>query len=108
MKVYKRKVNDIAPLAQADPYMIKGEDGRYYMYATEGQIYSSDKLFGEWKYEGIGLHMPGQKICWAPSVIYLDGKYYMYYSSMDEAARRNMDINSVLQCQRNRKVHLNM
>ena len=50
MKVYKRKVNDIAPLAQADPYMIKGEDGRYYMYATEGQIYSSDKLFGEWKY----------------------------------------------------------
>ena len=32
MKVYKRKVNDIAPLAQADPYMIKGEDGRYYMY----------------------------------------------------------------------------
>lgn len=86
MKVYKRKVNDIAPLAQADPYMIKGEDGRYYMYATEGQIYSSDKLFGEWKYEGIGLHMPGQKICWAPSVIYLDGKYYMYYSSMDEGS----------------------
>ena len=24
MKVYKRKANDPAPLAQADPYMIKG------------------------------------------------------------------------------------
>ena len=35
MKVYKRKANDPAPLAQADPYMIKGEDGRYYMYAIE-------------------------------------------------------------------------
>ena len=81
MKVYKRKANDPAPLGQADPYMIKGEDGRYYMYATEGQIYSSDKLFGDWKYEGIGLHMPGQKVCWAPSVIYLDGKYYMYYAA---------------------------
>ena len=38
MKVYKRKVNDIAPLAQADPYMIKGEDGRYYMYAQKDRF----------------------------------------------------------------------
>ena len=84
MKVYKRKENDRAPLAQADPYMIKGGDGRYYLYATEGQIYSSDSLFGEWKYEGIRLDMPGQKVCWAPSVIETGGRYYMYYSSMDE------------------------
>lgn len=31
MKVYKRKANDPVLLAQADPYMIKGEDGRYYI-----------------------------------------------------------------------------
>lgn len=84
MKIYKRKVNDTAPLAQADPYIIKGNDGRYYLYATEGQIYSSDSLMGTWEYEGIGLRMPGQKVCWAPSVLELDGRYYMYYSSLDE------------------------
>lgn len=84
MKVYKRKTNDPAPLAQADPYMIKGKDGRFYLYATDGQLYSSDKLFGDWKYEGICLHMPGQKICWAPSVIEINNQYYMYYSSVDE------------------------
>lgn len=84
MKIYERKPNDNAPLAQADPYIIKAGDGRYYLYATEGQVYSSDTLLGGWKYEGIRLNMPGQKVCWAPSVIEIDGKYYMYYSSMDE------------------------
>lgn len=84
MKLYKRKINDSAPLAQADPYMIKADDGRYYLYATEGQVYSSDTLLSGWKYEGIRLNMPGQKICWAPSVLKIEDKYYMYYSSIDE------------------------
>ncbi len=84
MKLYQRQENDPAPLAQADPYMMKASDGRYYLYATEGQVYSSDSLFGTWSYEGIRLHMPHQKVCWAPSVIEIDGTYYMYYSSMDE------------------------
>jgi len=54
------------------------------MYATEGQVYSSDNLLEGWNYEGIQLVMPGQKICWAPCVIELDEKFYMYYSSCDE------------------------
>lgn len=83
MKLYKRLPGDAAPLCQPDPYIIRGNDGRYYMYATEGQIYSSDMLLGDWKYEGIRLHMPDQKICWAPSVLEIDGKYYMYYCSVD-------------------------
>lgn len=86
MKLYKRTVNDAAPLAQADPYVIKGKDGRYYLYATEGQVYSSDRLLDGWSYEGIRLNMPGQKVCWAPSVLEINGKYYMYYSSMDETS----------------------
>ncbi|WMC91533.1 glycoside hydrolase family 43 protein [Kineothrix sp. MB12-C1] len=84
MKLYNRKINDPAPLGQADPYVIKASDGRYYMYATGGQVYSSDELLNGWKYEGVHLDMPGQKVCWAPSVIEIDGKYYMYYSSIDE------------------------
>ena len=83
MKLYNRLEKDTAPLAQADPYMIKGEDGRYYLYATEGQVYSSDRLMEGWKYEGIRLKMPDQKICWAPSVLKVKDTYYMYYSSMD-------------------------
>lgn len=84
MKLYQRKERDEAPLAQADPYVIKARDGRYYLYATEGQVYSSDRLLTGWKYEGIRLEMPGQKVCWAPCVLEVDGKYYMYYSSIDE------------------------
>lgn len=34
MKLYQRKENDPAPQGQADPYMIKADDGRYYLYAT--------------------------------------------------------------------------
>lgn len=76
----------MAPLGQADPYMIKAGDGRYYLYASGGegpQLYSSDHLKESWKYEGRRLDMTGQKECWAPSVIELDGKYYMYYSCLD-------------------------
>ena len=40
MKLYRRTPEDPAPLAQADPYLIKAEDGRYYLYATAGQVYS--------------------------------------------------------------------
>ena len=86
MKLYQRKANDPAPLGQADPYMIKSGDGRYYLYASGGegpQLYSSDHLKEGWKYEGRCLDMTGQKECWAPSVIELDGKYYMYYSCLD-------------------------
>lgn len=84
MKLYVRKKEDKAPLGQPDPYILKGNDGRYYLYATEGQLYSSDRLLGGWEYNGICLRMPGQKVCWAPSVIEVNGKYYMYYSSINE------------------------
>lgn len=87
MKLYNRKKQDTAPLAQADPYILKGTDGRYYLYATEGQVYSSDCLLSGWRYEGIRLQMPGQHTCWAPSVIEQNGIYYMYYSSIDDGAK---------------------
>lgn len=86
MKLYKRKRNDPAPLAQADPYMIKAGNGRYYVYASGGQLFSSDGLFEGWRYDGVCLDMPGQKECWAPCVIETDGVYYMYYSSEDDGA----------------------
>jgi GH43 family beta-xylosidase len=83
MKLYHRKPEDGAPLAQADPYMIK-EAGRYYVYASGGHLFSSDHLTEGWRYDGVCLIMPGQKKCWAPCVIKLEDRFYMYYSSMNE------------------------
>lgn len=83
MKLYQRKENDPAPQGQADPYMIKADDGRYYLYSTQGHLFSSDHLKEGWQYEGVCLDMPGQKTCWAPCVIQIGDKYYMYYSSLD-------------------------
>lgn len=69
------------PVAQADPYIIES-GGRFYIYASGGQCYSADALLGPWVYEGICLEMPGQRMCWAPSVLERDGRFYMYYSSI--------------------------
>lgn len=87
MKLYQRKENDPAPVGQADPYLIKGNDGRYYLYSTGGYLYSSDSLLEGWEYDGMCLDMKDQKVCWAPSVIQIGEKYYMYYSSMDADAK---------------------
>ena len=84
MKLYQRKENDPAPIGQADPYIFKDDNGKYYVYATGGQIYRSEQLKEGWEFLGHLLEMPGQKNCWAPCVIKLNGKYYMYYSSMPE------------------------
>lgn len=86
MKLYRRAPDDPAPLAQADPYLIKAQDGRYYLYATGGQVYSSDALTSGWRYEGVRLDMPGQEECWAPAVLELNNRYYMYYSSVPQGS----------------------
>lgn len=83
MKLYNRKERDAAPIAQPDPYILKDCHGKYYVYASGGHVFSSDRLLGGWRYCGICLDMPDQKNCWAPCVMEADGKYYMYYSSMD-------------------------
>lgn len=84
MKLYERKEKDAAPLGQADPYMIRAEDGRYYLYASGAHLFSSDELKEGWRYDGICLDAPRQYSIWAPSVIAIDGKYYMYYSSIPQ------------------------
>lgn len=88
MKLYQRKKGVKAPPGQPDPYIFKDKNGHYYVYATDGQLYQSDNLLENWEYQGICLEMPGQRICWAPSVLEIDNTYYMYYSSIDEG---NMD-----------------
>ena len=69
-------------IGQADPYIIKHE-GKYYIYTTgdDGLYgYSCNTLLGDWKFEGQIFTLEGRDHFWAPSVIYLDGKFYMYFS----------------------------
>lgn len=67
---------------QADPFIFK-TGGRYYIYVTGHDAiyaYESDSLLSGWQYAGPVLSVPGLSAFWAPSVIELDGKFYMYCS----------------------------
>lgn len=82
MILYQRKDGDCAPLCQPDPYIMK-DGGTYYLYSTGGYCYSSKSLLSGWTFQGKCLDDRGQKSVWAPCVIKLDGRFYMYYSSVD-------------------------
>lgn len=78
------KILDFNGKAQPDPYIIESK-GVYYIYCTGADgvdCYKSRDLFNGWELVGTVLKVDGQKEYWAPSVIELDGKFYMYYSSM--------------------------
>ena len=69
-------------IGQADPFSLESR-GRFYIYTTGDDgiyAYSADDLFGEWKFEGMVFTYPDVEDFWAPSVIELDGTYYMYCS----------------------------
>ncbi len=69
-------------IGQPDPYIIE-HNGKFYIYTTgdDGIYgYSCDTLLGNWKFEGQIFTFEGRDHFWAPSVIYLDGKFYMYFS----------------------------
>ncbi len=76
------KVDKSHYIGQADPYILKS-GGRYYIYVTGHDgvyAYHSDSLFDGWKYYGIVMTVKDHKEFWAPSVIELDGTFYMYNS----------------------------
>jgi len=72
---------------QADPFIFE-DDGKFYLYVTARDgidAYSSDDIFGEWKYEGIvGSVGEGYYGYWAPSIIKYEGKYYVYVSCIKD------------------------
>jgi GH43 family beta-xylosidase len=76
------KVDKENYIGQADPYILKA-DGRYYIYVTGHDgvyAYHSDKLLEGWEFYGRVMTVDGYEDFWAPSVIELDGKLYMYNS----------------------------
>lgn len=76
------KVDKTHYIGQADPYILK-DDGRYYIYVTGHDgiyAYQSDSLLDGWEYYGRVMTVCNHQGFWAPSVIKLDGTYYMYNS----------------------------
>ncbi|WEV65017.1 glycoside hydrolase family 43 protein [Bifidobacterium sp. ESL0764] len=69
-----------------DPFVLEFR-GCYYCYATDEsgvQVSVSDDL-AQWHHCGFAYQESGKKNYWAPSVIYLNGLFYMYVSNMPEA-----------------------
>lgn len=87
----------------ADPAVIRGKDGWWYLYATSDPLVSGGE-FGNmhvsksrdletWEYVGTifdGDNRPAwaasASFFWAPDIRYVDGEYVMYYTVTDTAA----------------------
>lgn len=73
------------PLAKVlpDPYVLKHR-GFYYAYATGeagvSVLFSKDGI--EWEHRGFAYRSDGYNNYWAPAVVYENGVFYMYVSSM--------------------------
>ena len=69
-------------IGQADPFILEA-NGKYYIYTTGHHgvyAYQSEDLFSGWEFCGMVMTVPNHDSFWAPSVIELDGKFYMYNS----------------------------
>lgn len=84
--------------AQPDPFVIE-DNGSFYLYTIESAasnhgvtVYESRALDGEWIYRGIVTDFADAHTFWAPSVIKLEDKFYMYVSCVTKAGRQFMHV----------------
>lgn len=80
MKLLKKA--NIENRGQADPFIFEA-NGKFYIYTTGDDgihAYYADDLLGEWNYHGIVFTKKDHECFWAPSVIEIDSKFYMYCS----------------------------
>lgn len=76
------KLNFDVDRNQPDPFIFE-DNGKYYIYATASdgvEAYSSEDIFGEWHFEGIVASVENGAEYWAPSIIKIEDKYYIYFS----------------------------
>lgn len=84
--------------AQPDPFIFE-DGGKFYIYSIAESVvndgvtvYESESLTGEWIYKGIATEFSDAHTFWAPSVIKLENKYYMYVSCVTKAGRQFMHV----------------
>ena len=79
---------------QPDPFIFE-DDGKFYLYVTamDGvEAYESDDLFDTWRYVGVVTAFKEGCDFWAPSVVKLDGVYYMYVSCWNKGRSQFMHV----------------
>lgn len=74
---------DVTGKTQPDPFIFQDGD-RFYIYVTARngvEVYETDDIFGTWIYKGVATAFSNGGVnYWAPSVIKVEGRYYMYTS----------------------------
>nr|WP_246401366.1 family 43 glycosylhydrolase [Jiangella mangrovi] len=88
----------------ADPAVIRGKDGWWYLYATSDPLHEAPSEFGlmhmarsrdfvDWEYLGTVFEegdrpswTTGGSFYWAPDIRYVDGQYVLYYTVTDTVA----------------------
>jgi arabinan endo-1,5-alpha-L-arabinosidase len=88
----------------ADPAVIRGKDGWWYLYATSDPLHEAPSEFGlmhiarsrdfaDWEYLGTVFDEGARpawttdsSFYWAPDIRYVDGRYVMYYTVTDTVA----------------------
>jgi len=81
--------NPVVPYSLPDPTIIRAEDGKFYLYATEDTrntpIHRSSDLV-TWEFLGTAFNATTRPSfepkggIWAPDINYINGKYVLYYS----------------------------
>lgn len=87
---------DTPDQTQPDPFIFE-DGGTFYLYvtATEGvEAYESDSLEGVWHFRGVVTAFADGREFWAPSVIRLGDKYYMYVSCESAYGKQLMHVAS--------------
>lgn len=81
---------------QPDPFIFEdGNDLYIYVTGVNGvEAYQASDLFGEWSFIGTVAKFENATEFWAPSVIKIDGTYYMYVSCTKEGEFEFMHVAS--------------
>ncbi|NDL58735.1 family 43 glycosylhydrolase [Phytoactinopolyspora sp. XMNu-373] len=88
----------------ADPSIMRGKDGYWYMYATSDPLHSGPSEFGlmhmartrdfaDWEYLGTIFDeddrpawTTSDSYYWAPDIRYVNGQYFLYYTATETVA----------------------
>ncbi|HIZ37335.1 MAG TPA: family 43 glycosylhydrolase [Candidatus Ruania gallistercoris] len=97
-------ISDVFSDTYADPAVIRGKDGYWYMYATSDPLTEAPSEFGlmhiartqdfsEWEYlgevfeeEDLPTWATDSSLFWAPDIRYVGDEYVMYYTVTDTVA----------------------
>lgn len=85
---------DVKGRSQADPFIF-ADGSDFYLYVTgeKGvEMYKTNDIFGLWNYKGIVCSVDGGYDYWAPSVIKIKYKYYMYFSFVGKAGFERLHV----------------